>query len=127
MKRNSKKRPFKPWLWFGLTLIILLALLFGWMFLNARTIHLMRAQVYLHDLPSAFEGKTILYASDIDIGGLVSAGDTATVFNRLQSVHPDILILGGDYNAHTLAEILNDTRTLTEADLQRRMRFPALL
>lgn len=123
MKKKSKKRAFHPWLYFGLTAIIILALFFGWMFLKARTVHLMRAQVYIRNLPSGFEGKTILYASDIDIGGLVSPDDAARVFLRLQSLNPDMLILGGDYNAHTLPEILNDAKPLTDADLDRRRRF----
>ena len=54
----------------ALILAALVALGVGAMHLNARTVHVRYATVRLDDLPAAFEGKTILYASDIDLGGI---------------------------------------------------------
>ena len=123
MKRKTKKSGKKPGLWIGLSVLMPVLLFFGWMGLCARTVRLMRAQVYIGDLPPSFEGTTILYASDIDIGGTLTAGGAADVFHRLQALQPDLLVLGGDYNSPTLAEILNGTPPLSRSGLDQRKQF----
>lgn len=81
----------------------------GYMALNAFTLHLRRATVRLQDLPPAFEGKTILFASDIDLCGVNSPRRAAEVFNQLEVLKPDMLILGGDYTAPGLMDLINQT------------------
>ncbi len=124
MKRKSKgKRARGPGLWIGLALAVLLLLCFGWMWLQSNIVHVMRATVYLPDLPAAFEGRTMLYASDIDLRGDGSIAKAADLFHRLQTLQPDILILGGDYNTHSLLQTLNGETALNPTDTQRREEF----
>lgn len=81
--------------------------LLGAMSLQAHITHLKPAQLYLTDLPAAFDQTTILYISDVNIR---SAGDSAAAMRtlrKLQQLQPDLLILGGDYSAATLLESLN--------------------
>lgn len=81
----------------------------GFMLLNACCLHLMRATVFVEDLPPAFEGTTVLYASDIDLGGLNTPRRAAEAFNRLRVLQPDLLLLGGDYTAPTVLDLLNQS------------------
>ena len=74
---------------------------------NAEIVHIRRAEVVIADLPPAFDGVTLLYASDIDLCGLNTASKSGTLFNRLQSLRPDILLLGGDYSSVSLLDQLN--------------------
>lgn len=106
-RKNSKKRRF-GWI-VALAVALCAAGFTGYMALNASTLHLMRATVYLEDLPPAFEGKTILYASDIDLGGINTAKRAADAFNRLRALSPDMVILGGDYTAPTAMDLINQS------------------
>ena len=108
----------------GLLLLFCIAL--GGAALNAGIIRVRRAEVVLRDLPDAFDGKTILYASDIDLCGLNDANKSGTLFKQLQSLSPDMLILGGDYTSSSLLDILNnpEEKNLTsEKQLLKRMDF----
>ena len=123
MKRKGKKHARRHGFRLALVVLTLVILFWGWMFTQARTVRLMRAMVSIQDLPPAFEGKTILYVSDIDIGGTASPAATAEVILRTEALHPDMLILGGDYNTHTLTEILDQASDLSETALRHRERF----
>ena len=90
----------------GALLLALLAF-FGGAALNAAVVRVRRAEVQLRDLPAAFDGKTILYAADIDLCGLNTPVRSGALFQRLQSLRPDMLILGGDYTSPSLLEVLN--------------------
>ena len=78
--------------------------------------------VEIPDLPPAFDGRTILFASDIDLCGINTPQKSGALLNRLQALEPDILILGGDYSAPSLLEILNRS-TDEAATLQKRADF----
>ena len=75
--------------------------------INASLLRIRRAEVVLHDLPPGFDGKTLLYASDIDLFGINTPDRAGTLFDQLQSLHPDLLVLGGDYNSTSLLNRLN--------------------
>ena len=123
MKGKKKKGTPKWGLWVAAAVALVIAVFVGYMAIQANTVHLMRATVALPDLPPAFEGKTLLYAADIDLGGLNTTRKAAEVFDRMQSLNPDILVLGGDYNAYTLAEILNKAEGYTPEELENRNAF----
>lgn len=89
----------------ALLLVLLVVGVFG--LVNASLLRLRRAEVVLEDLPDSFDGMTLLYASDIDLCGLNTPKRAGDVFSQLQSLHPDMLILGGDYNSASLLEKLN--------------------
>lgn len=82
-------------------------LLIGAMHLNANLVHVRYAEVRLEDLPDSFDGTTILFASDFDLCGLSTARDAQKLFDRLQPLQPDMLLLGGDYASPSLLDRLN--------------------
>ena len=85
---------------FGRFLIVALsaaAALCAYMAIASRLVHLETAQVYLKDLPEAFEGTTIVWLTDLHVGAFSSGKDSAALVNSLQSLYPDLLLLGGDY------------------------------
>lgn len=88
-------------------LILLLIITAGVGLINANLLRIRRAEVVIGDLPPSFDGITLLYASDIDLCGLNTPDRAGAVFDQLQSLHPDLLILGGDYNSTALLDRLN--------------------
>ena len=101
-------------------LLLLLAGCVGLSALVANRVSVRRAEARLTDLPPAFDGTTQLYASDIDLCGLNTAEKSGALFRELQSLRPDILLLGGDYTSVSLLEILN--RGEGDADGERKLR-----
>lgn len=81
--------------------------LLGAMNVQARAVHLCCADVYVSDLPAGLDGVTLLFVSDLDIRNSADAARCRKIFDRLQNLNPDMLLLGGDYNARTLGEVLN--------------------
>lgn len=95
----------------------------GWMLVCANVVVVRRAEVYLRDLPPAFEGKTILYVSDIDISGADGAKKAGRLVMQLQLAQPDLFILGGDYSAQKLLQVLEGEPRLSPEDIYRRNEF----
>lgn len=107
-KTNAKMgRGGKIALWVCAVVLLLIALIVGVGALNANIVRVRRAEVAIADLPPSFDGVRILYASDIDLCGVNTPEKSGALFDQLQSLKPDILILGGDYNASSLFEVLN--------------------
>ena len=88
-------------------IVLALMLCVGGAMLNAGVVRVRRAELELRDLPPSFDGRTILFASDIDLCGLNTAEKSGKLFEQLQSLRPDILLLGGDYNSASWLELLN--------------------
>ena len=114
-----RKRRFRPGLAFGMTVVLALGGLTGWMSLNASTVHVRYADVTLPDLPDAFDGTTVLFASDLDLCGLRTAEDVGRLFDRLQALQPDLLLLGGDYAGTSLFMRLNSGETEVGSEIRR--------
>ncbi len=66
---------------------------------EANVVRIEYADVYLSDLPEAFEGTRMLFLADLHIGNLCPPEKAAALVNELQALKPDILLLGGDYSA----------------------------
>ena len=108
LKGNRKPgRGYKVALGILAGLLLLLGAALGIAALNANTVHVRRATVAVPDLPAAFEGRTILYASDFDLCGLNTAEKSAALLNDLQALAPDMLVLGGDYASESVFDALN--------------------
>ncbi len=112
-KKPARKRKTKRWLIACIALFVLG--LFGWMFFQANVIHVRRATVRLQDLPQEFDGTTVLYASDLDICGFFDANRMIRVFESMEGLKPDILLLGGDYVSATLMQRLNQNSASLES------------
>lgn len=109
----------------------LLAGLLGWMNLQAHITHLRRAEVYLPDLPAAFDGTTLLYLSDFNIRSAADARACTRLMQKLSQAQPDILLLGGDYTAPSLLDLVNSSAGDAQPDAASFIRslsgFPAPL
>lgn len=109
-KKRIKRRKSPA---FAIFMVLALALcgFFGWMHLQARLTHLRPAEIYLADLPRAFEGTKILYISDLKLQSAEDANHAKQLMTRLAQLNPDILLLGGDYCANSILETLNGAAT----------------
>ena len=94
-QKNRLKRGRR--LWLPALLLALPLLLTLWMWANAHFLHLCPAEVYLKDLPAAFDGARVLFVSDFNIQSAADANHCAALMTKLASLAPDLLILGGDY------------------------------
>lgn len=103
----------------ALVLAALVALGVGAMHLNARTVHVRYADVHLDDLPAAFDGTRILFATDIDVCGTNTPADMAKLFKNLSSLQPDMLLLGGDYASASIFSRLNGKSSADEFDARK--------
>lgn len=97
----------------------------GALHMNARIVHVRYANVKLEDLPDSFDGTKVLFASDFDLCGLNTAANMDRLFSELQSLHPDLLLLGGDFASPSLLDRLNG-RTGANENQSRREFFEAI-
>lgn len=129
-KRAGRKK--RRWGWkIALALLLLLALGLGGLYAAGRVVHVRYATVFLRDLPSAFEGTTILFVSDIDAHSARDARAAAKMMDALAALEPDMLLLGGDYAAPGLWETLNgmdmeNAAVAAQAASDRHLFFSAL-
>ena len=129
-KRAGRKK--RRWGWkIALALLLLLALGLGGLYAAGRVVHVRYATVFLRDLPSAFEGTTILFVSDIDAHSARDARAAAKMMDALAALEPDVLLLGGDYAAPGLWETLNgmdmeNAAVAAQAASDRHLFFSAL-
>lgn len=110
---------------FALTALAIAGMLV-YMHAIARIVHVERVTLYLEDLPPGFDGKTILFVSDIDMVGLNGPGSAARLMESLERLGPDILILGGDYAGNSLLDKLNSTGDELALEEDRRELFSAI-
>ena len=130
VKRRARAR--KPALTVFMLVFLLIGGFFGWMALNASIVRVCPAEVYLPDLPVRFDGTTILYISDVNIRSAADAASCERLMRKLESLRPDLLMLGGDYSAGTLLDALNGTENAGDLEharefLQSLATYPAPL
>lgn len=117
----------------ALLIALLLAIggLLGWMHLSARVVHLNKAELYLPDLPAAFDGTKLIFLSDVNIRNENDSAAVIRTLQHLQQLNADMLILGGDYSAPTLMESLNGasggSTQKAQAFIAELASFPASL
>ena len=73
--------------------------------ISASVVHVQYAQVYLQDVPAAFEGTKLLFISDIHLMGINTPQRAAKLMESLAQLQPDLLLLGGDYTSQSLLEM----------------------
>ena len=67
--------------------------------LETRWIKITRVPIESHDIPHSFDGKRIVFVSDIHHGAALSRERVMKLVQRINDIHPDIIILGGDYTS----------------------------
>ena len=121
-KQTRKKRVAgRAALYIFLALVLLAVLLGAIMYVNARTVHVRYTTVRLRDLPESFNGVRILFVTDVDMLGTNTTGSATALMERLQALHPDMLLLGGDYASPSLFERLNSGDGQAGSALERQI------
>ena len=119
-KKKTAVKPRRRWGWrIALAFVCLLALGTGALHVNANIVRVRYAEVALEDLPASFDGTTILFASDFDLCGLNTAKNAERLFGRLQDLHPDMLLLGGDYASASVLDLLNGRTGADEIEARK--------
>ena len=95
------------------------------MHISASVVHVQYAQVYLQDLPAAFEGTKLLFVSDIHLMGVNTPQRAAKLMESLAQLQPDLLLLGGDYTSQSLLEMHEEDARNAQAS-RRREFFEAI-
>jgi uncharacterized protein len=67
--------------------------------LETRWIKLTRVTIESRDIPKSFDGKRIVFISDIHHGAALFRERVKKLVLRVNDLHPDIIILGGDYSS----------------------------
>jgi predicted MPP superfamily phosphohydrolase len=71
--------------------------LVGAMLLEARSLRVTRVTFSGPDVPPAFDGLRIAFVADIHYGSFVSRARVGATVDRVNALHPDLIVLGGDY------------------------------
>lgn len=80
-------------------LLILIAIAcsgFLYAYIEARNIKLKEMTFSSESIPQAFDGKKIIFISDIHAGKYFNGKDVANLVKRINERNPDIILLGGD-------------------------------
>ncbi len=73
------------------------ALLLGYSYFEARWIKIKKIEITSPDLPASFDGKQLVFISDVHHGPIFSIERVHRLVDRINQLEPDIILLGGDY------------------------------
>lgn len=81
-----------------LPFVLILAISSGFLYayIEARNIKLKEMTFLSNNIPDTFDGKKIVFISDIHAGKYFAGKDVAELVRRVNERNPDIIILGGD-------------------------------
>jgi len=80
-------------------LLVIGAVLLAYASLETRWVKITNVTIESHDIPLSFDGKRIVFVSDIHHGEALSRERVMKLVQRINDLHPDIIILGGDYSS----------------------------
>ena len=80
---------------YGMSAVITLLLFYT--YLESRWLKVAELTVTSGDLPASFNGTKIVFVSDIHHGPFFSRARVADMVERINKLHPDLVVLGGDY------------------------------
>ena len=117
---ERKSRPGVHHKWRILFCILLLcAALLLYMTVNANVVRVLRTEIPVADLSDELAGFTVVYMSDLKLSSSSSLTRVQTLLNSLEEIHPQVLVLGGDYTGYDfIGQALNRR---TNADYNLRM------
>lgn len=72
-------------------------LVVGYMFIEPYWIETKEITIESSQIPANFDGKKIVFLSDIHAGPLFSQERVDNLVNQVNALHPDLVLLGGDY------------------------------
>lgn len=81
-----------------ITIILLFSVLIvGYMFIEPYWIETKEITIESSQIPQNFDGKKLVFISDIHAGPQFSKARVDNLVNQVNALHPDIILLGGDY------------------------------
>ena len=121
-KKSKKRGGFKKRL--ILLFLALLAAACVWGAVNAHIVHVDYVDAYIENLSPFLEGTRVLFASDFKITSESDASRAVNTMKRLAggSVRPDIILLGGDYTAYTLADTMKTQTQAGQTKILNRLK-----
>jgi len=84
--------------WLSIILITGIVLL-SYASLETRWVKITHVKIESHDIPASFDGKRIVFVSDIHHGTALSRERVTKLVQRINDLQPDFIILGGDYSS----------------------------
>lgn len=72
-------------------------ILLTYSYLETKWIKVTTINIESHDIPNTFDGKRIVFVSDIHHGANLSIDRVKKLVLQINNLQPDIIILGGDY------------------------------
>lgn len=78
-------------------LLILVILVVGYMFIEPYLIETKEITIESSQIPSQFDGKKIVFISDIHEGFFFDQQRTQNLVSQVNALDPDLILLGGDY------------------------------
>lgn len=87
----------------------------GYGFAEANDVIIDRRTIALPNLPGSFDGLRVAFLSDIHVGPYLSSDFLVSVVRTVQSLNPDLILLGGDYilrDAKYIAPCFNVLKSL---------------
>jgi predicted MPP superfamily phosphohydrolase len=85
---------------FRIVLIVLAVfalLCLAWAFIEPYMLRVNRMDIVDEDIPASFDGVRVVFASDMHCGDLYSPARMGELVGLINSLKPDIILLGGDY------------------------------
>jgi predicted MPP superfamily phosphohydrolase len=80
-----------------LVLIISGIFVIGYFHLESRWVRTKQIKLVSHDVPNSFVGLKIVFISDIHHGPFLSIERVEKLVKRINNLHPDLILMGGDY------------------------------
>lgn len=69
-----------------------------YMYLETRWLKVSRVTIESADIPAAFDGKRIVFVSDVHHGKYLSRARVKSLVEKINAEHPDLILMGGDYS-----------------------------
>ncbi|MFH1404152.1 MAG: metallophosphoesterase [Candidatus Altiarchaeota archaeon] len=93
--------------------VILCVILYS--FIEPYTLRVSEFTVRDPQIPYGFDGKTIAFISDLHCGSFVSEDRLADIVSQVNSLNPDMILLGGDYTtrgSHNIQPCISELNAL---------------
>ena len=115
------KDPLKVRRTVAITVVILVFITVAGGFINARNIVVRNYKIYIDKRTKNLKSLRIAMASDIHLGTILGKSFMEKVADKINSLHPDIILLAGDIIDEDIAPVLNDN--MGEALMKLKSRF----
>ena len=86
-------------------LVIAGLLLMAYSFFESRWVKITEIAIKSVEIPDSFNGSKVLFLTDIHFGAYLTSGRLSRIVKQVNALHPDLILLGGDYVNRTSRHI----------------------